>query len=356
MKFLDVMTMSPKHIICILSFLIFGQITKGQDVKELFKSDEVLEMTITLPLKKVIRDTKERNKYASKLSYTLTDGTVFVHHINVQVRGKTRAARDICSFPPLKLDFNKTDTKRSIFEGQKKLKLVTHCKSGKYYEEYYQKEYIVYKMYQKVSPYSFNVRLCHITYIDADKPSHKISYYGFLIESIKDVAKRNDMKVFKDSIKNQEALNRDNLDKLVMFEYLIGNLDWSIPTGHNIKLIVGKKGSLPLAVPYDFDYSGIVDTPYAIPPPQTKLTDVKSRFFLGFCRRDKYKSIFDFYDSIRQDLSNEIDIADFLTEKSRNSMNEYLNEFYSYINDPKQVDKRFIKACKVKHKHAHELY
>lgn len=348
------MMMSPKNIICLISLLLFVQFTKSQELKELFRSDEILEMTISLPLKKVINDAKERNEHAAKLSYQLADSTVFVHHIKVQVRGKTRASRDICSFPPLKLDFNKTDTKQTIFEGQNKLKLVTHCKSGKYYEEYYQKEYIVYKMYQKVSPYSFNVRLCHITYIDPDKPSQKISYYGFLLESIKDVAKRNDMKVFKDSVMNMQSINKDNLDKLVMFQYLIGNLDWSIPTLHNIKLIVGKKGSLPLAVPYDFDYSGMVDTPYAIPAPQTNLTDVKSRLFLGFCRQDKYKSTIDFFNSIRKELNDDINTADFLTEKTRKRMNSYLSVFYSYINDPKQVDKRITKACKVKHKHAYE--
>lgn len=346
--------MSPKNIICLISLLLFVQFTKSQELKELFRSDEILEMTISLPLKKVINDAKERNEHAAKLSYQLADSTVFVHHIKVQVRGRTRASRDICSFPPLKLDFNKTDTKQTIFEGQNKLKLVTHCKSGKYYEEYYQKEYIVYKMYQKVSPYSFNVRLCHITYIDPDKPLKKISYYGFLLESIKDVAKRNDMKVFKDSVMNMQSINKDNLDKLVMFQYLIGNLDWSIPTLHNIKLIVGKKGSLPLAVPYDFDYSGMVDTPYAIPAPQTNLTDVKSRLFLGFCRQDKYKSTIDFFNSIRKELNDDINTADFLTEKTRKRMNSYLSVFYSYINDPKQVDKRITKACKVKHKHAYE--
>ena len=342
-------------IFFLLPFLFLGQFTQSQETKELFRSDEILEITITLPLKKVINDTKERKRYDSKLSYTLADGTVFVHNLNVQVRGKTRALRDICTFPPLKLDFHKKDANLSIFTGQNKLKLVTHCKTDKYYEEYYQKEYIIYKMYQKVSPYSFNVRLCHITYIDSDKPTRETKYYGFLIESIKDVAKRNDMKVFKDSIMNQESVNKDNLDKLVMFQYLIGNLDWSIPTGHNIKLIVGKKGSLPLAVPYDFDYAGMVDTPYAVPPPQTNLSDVKTRFFRGFCRMDKYKSIFDFYNSISEELYNDIYTAGFLTDKTRNSMNKYLDEFYRQINDPKQVDKRFIKACKVKHKHAHEI-
>lgn len=346
--------MSYKKTISIILLLSTYTALYSQNVKKLFEPDSILEISITLPLKKVINDTKERNKQAAELSYTMDDGTVFVHQINVSARGKTRALKQICNFPPLELNFNKLDTKNSIFKGQKKLKLVTHCQSDRSYEEYVQKEYIVYKMYQNVSPFSFKVRLCRITYVDSDKPKQQRSHFGFLIEPIKDVAKRNDMKVFKDSIKNQSILNKDNLDKLTIFEYLIGNLDWSIPKEHNIKLIQGEKGSLPLAVPYDFDYSGIVDIPYAVPPGKSNVEDVKTRVFRGFCRADGYKGTVEFYKSIREDLYSEIDDVGFLTDQTKNSMTRYMNSFYKILDDPKQVEKKISRACRVNHKHAYE--
>jgi hypothetical protein len=345
---------SVKNIFCIISLLFFGQINTAQETKELFRSDEILDITISMPVKKVINDTKERNKEAAKLSYTMDDGMVFEHQINVSVRGKTRTLKQICNFPPLELNFNKSDTKNSVFKGQKKLKLVTHCQFDNSYEEYVQKEYIVYKMYQNVSPFSFKVRPCRITYIDSDKPKQQRSHFGFLIERIKDVAKRNDMKVFKDSIRNQSILNKDNLDKLMLFEYLIGNLDWSIPKEHNMKLIQGEKGSLPLAVPYDFDYSGIVDIPYAVPPGKSNVEDVKTRVFRGFCRADGYKGTVEFYKSIREDLYSEIDDVSFLTDQTKNSMTRYMNSFYKILDDPKQVEKKISRACRVNHKHAYE--
>ena len=173
-----------KKTIIILLLLSTYATLYSQNVKKLFESDSILEISITLPLKQVVNDTKERKLYASKLSYSLADGTVIDHDINIKVRGKTRTLKQICTFPPLELKFKKEDAKNSIFEDQKKIKLVTHCQKDKIYEEYLQKEYVVYKMYQKVSPYSFNVRLCHITYIDANKPTQQSSHYGFLIERL----------------------------------------------------------------------------------------------------------------------------------------------------------------------------
>ena len=343
-----------KKIIIVLLLLSTYAALYSQNVKKLFESDSILEISITLPLKQVVNDTKERKLYASKLSYSLTGGTVIDHDINIKVRGKTRTLKQICTFPPLELKFKKENTKNSIFEDQKKIKLVTHCQKDKIYEEYLQKEYIVYKMYQKVSPYSFNVRLCHITYIDANKPTQQSSHYGFLIERLKDVAKRNDMSVFKDSIRNRTAINKDNLDKLTLFEFLIGNLDWSITKEHNMKLIVGKKGSLPLAVPYDFDYAGMVDIPYAVPPTGSGISDVKTRVFTGFCRRDGYGEKVEFYKSIREDLYKEVNGANFLSGKTINNMNKYLDSFYKILDDPKAVDKKINKACRLKHKHAYE--
>ena len=251
----------------------------GQETKKLFQSDSLLHITFRLPLKDIISDTKERNEYESQLIYATPEGETRTHNVKIQVRGKTRALKQICSFPPLQLNFNKQDTQNSIFEGQNKIKLVAHCKSDNISQEFVQKEYVVYKMYEVITPYSFRTRLCKITYIDQKNPNQQKTYDSFLIESTKHLAKRNDMKVFKDSLRNQEVLNKDNLDKLVLFQYMVGNLDWSIAKRHNMKLIIGDKGQLPLAVPYDFDYAGMVDTPYAVPPSESNVADVKTRGF-----------------------------------------------------------------------------
>ena len=344
--------MKPIYIILLL--FISTCTLYGQKPRKLFRSDSVLEITIKMPLKDVINNRNERTEHDSNLSYITADGNEVNHAIKVKVRGKTRAMKQICTFPPLQLRFNKKDTENTIFKGQKKMKLVAHCQGDRTFEEYVQREYLIYKMYQHISPYSFNVRLCRITYLDQDKPKQNNVHYGFLIESIKDVAKRNDMTVFKGNIRNQETLNKDNLDKLVFFEFLIGNLDWSIKERHNMKLIIGENGALPVAVPYDFDYSGLVNTPYAIPPEELNLPDIKTRLFRGFCRKGNYQETINFYKEIEDELRNEVTKIPSMNGKSVSSVNKYMDSFFEILDSEKYVDKRIIKACKVKHKHAYE--
>lgn len=343
-----------KHLYIVFLLFISTCTVYSQKPKKLFRSDSILELTITLPLKEVINNREERNEHESILSFTGADGTEFNHNIKVKLRGKTRALNQICSFPPLQLRFNKKETSNSIFKGQKKMKLVTHCQNDRNYEELIQREYLVYKMYQIISPYSFNVRLCRIKYIDEKKPKQEKIHYGFLIESISDVAKRNDLTVFKAKIRNQENLNKENLDKLIFFELLIGNLDWSISERHNMKLIIGENGALPIAVPYDFDYSGMVNTPYAIPPEEFNIPDVRTRVFRGYCRSNGYAETIAFYKSIEGELREEVNKSSFLNGKSMNSINKYLDSYYKNLNSDKYIEKKIVKACKVKHKHAYE--
>ncbi len=346
--------MLHRSVYLLLLLLLTNLSVNAQKAQKLFQSDSILQFSLEMPLKTVANDTKERKQHNAKLFYTQIDGTVVEHHIKVMVRGNSRTVKQICTFPPLRLTFSKADTKNTIFKGQKKIKLVTHCKNEKSYEEYIQKEYLIYKLYEKVTPYSFNVRLSEITYIDADNPRRANMHSGFLIEDIKALAKRNGVHVYKDTLRNQEVTNKEELDKLIMFQFMIGNHDWSIAKMHNMKLVKGDQGSLPIAVPYDFDYCGLVDTPYALPPEGSHIEDVKTRDFRGFCRTNGYEKTINLYLSIEEDMLGVIENADFLSDKSRNSMTKYINGFYKNIKDPKYVDKKINKACRVKHKHAYE--
>lgn len=340
----------------LLLFLLIGTMQLlCQNSKKLFSTDSILNLTIEMPIKDVINDLVERKEHAARLFYVNTDGSKMEHKIKVMVRGKTRAKKATCKFPPLELNFKKKELEGSVFTGQNKLKLVTHCKSADSFEEYIKREYTVYKLYQHISPVSFNVRLCKITYVDLNGKSKTMTHYGFLIEGIKDVAKRNGMEVFKEPIRNQEVLNKDELDKLALFQFMIGNLDWSIPKRHNMKIV--KKTSakdLPTAVPYDFDYSGMVDTPYAIPPEGLEISNVKSRVFRGLCRELGYGTTIQYFKTIQNELNDELNNASYLSDNSKDDMIDYLNSFYKLLNDLKYIDKNIDKACRAKHKHIYE--
>ncbi len=340
----------------ILLFVIFTTSDfYGQNTKPLFQSDSIIKLTIKFNVKEVINDLEVRDYHKAILSHDLPDGTKSTQEIKVKVRGHNRASQKTCSFPPLELNFKKKSTKNSIFEGQNKLKLVTHCKKSKSFDDYIYKEYMVYKLYQLITPLSFKVKLCEVTYINDSKPDDTFTYMGFLIERIKDVAKRNELTVFKDSIRNQEVLNKTNLDRLTYFEFMIGNLDWSIPNRHNIKIVIDKKGGLPYGIPYDFDHSGLVNAPYANPPADMNIQSVRTRIFRGLCRYNNgYDKTTEFYQKTKPEFYALINNSTVLGDKNKKYINKYMDSFYDILDNPKDVNKTIVKACRAKHKHAYQ--
>lgn len=333
-------------------FLIIGILkANGQELKTLFQSDSVLSITIKLSLEEVL-NLNERIYHEAKLSYKKNDGSKSKHKIKVKIRGNNRAKVSTCQFPPLKINFKKNKLENSIFQGQNKIKLVTHCNKNKNSEQLILKEYLVYKMYQAISSYSFNVRLCEITYIDTSNDKVSSVHYGFFIEDIDDVASRNGMYEYEDSIANQEVCRRVDLDKFTVFQYMIGNLDWSIPNRHNVKLINDSENNLPIAVPYDFDFAGFVGAPYAKPPEEFDVANVKTRFFMGLCRfQGGYDASLEYYKSQKQVILSVLQSSEYLSERNQKSALKYLDSFFDMLDKPRQVNQKIIKGCRANHKH-----
>lgn len=338
----------------LLFLLVLANTSYSQEVKELFQSDELLKITLKFDINEVTSDIKTREEREAELSYLLPDGEIIAHKIKINVRGNSRTNTDVCRFPPLKLNFKKKKVKNTLFNGQDKLKLVTHCNSTKKSENYVKKEYLIYKLYQSITNTSIRARMCEITYVDLGRKGKTFTEIGILLEDVDDVAKRNDLKVFKDVIRTQESMNKVNLDNLVFFQYMIGNLDWSISKRHNVKVVKDKKKGLPIAIPYDFDFSGFVDTSYAVPPAGFDIPSVKTRIFRGYCRINNYNSTIKFYQSKKDELYTTIKNATFLDDKNQTTMVNYLDDFYTILNNPRKLDKNIIKACRGNHTHTYQ--
>ena len=322
----------------------------------LFDSDEILHLIISMDVSEVIseRDTASRKYHDAILYYYLSDSTKIDHQIKIRVRGNNRSTKNVCGFPPLRLNFKKRKSTGTLFEGQDKLKLVTHCKSGSSNEEYILREYYIYKLYQIVTPYSFKVRLCQISYEDTRGKFKPDPHYGFIIEDIDKLAKRHDMVEYKGKIYIQDACDRKKLDHLMLFEYLIGNLDWSIPYRHNFKIISDRSRPVPIAVPYDFDLTGIVNKPTALPPPNFGISSVRERVFRGLCRFDgEYEASIEYYNEIKPEIYKLYSESEHLSEYSKKYSIKYLDSFYKILDNPKQVERKILKACWAKHQHVY---
>ena len=199
-----------------------------------------------------------------------------VHQFDLEIsrRGVTR--KKICDFPPIKLKFPKKTLKANGFANFNNYKLVTHCMEGE--DEYVLKEYLTYKLFNQLTDKSFQVKLAKLRYIDESGEVPDDIHYGFLIEGNKELATRLDGKLLDPEKYKIARVDKEQYKKMVLFQYMIGNTDWNLSRGHNIKWVQSAASDVPSPIPYDFDYCGLVNAPYAIPHPQIPIKHVRERF------------------------------------------------------------------------------
>ena len=230
---------------------------------------------------------------------------------------------------------------------------MTHCRPAENFQQFILLEYAAYLLYNALTPDSFDARLAMIDYVGED--GHAVtSRLGFFIEDVDDVAQRNDQK----RLRGENRVSARQLDpaaaaRFALFEYMIGNLDWAMnaaPAGddccHNSRL-VGMKGTTTglIPVPYDFDFSGLVNTPYAVPPPSIKVANVRVRRYRGFCQHNEQAqaAAADLV-ARRASLIAILDRIPQLDSSSRQRAANYLGEFFDHIGSPPQVAE-ILKTC-----------
>jgi len=259
----------------------------------LFASDTPIHVTIQGPMSSLAS-----NRSATPRPATMTvDGITYP--ITLTPRGITRLRKDTCEFPPLRVELTKPAPPGSLFEHQKHLKLTVFCKRSPDFQQKILLEYSAYRLYNLMTPESFRARLANVDYVDQNGRPY-ISRVSFFVEDFSDVAKRNGMKqAHMGSLVPLAQLDPEASARFAIFEDMIANHDWDMraaPKGseccHNARLMSAAPGSPLKPVPYDFDYSGLVDAPYAIPPEQLSISSVRERDYRGYCaHQDQARAI-----------------------------------------------------------------
>ena len=336
----------------LIPMVLFGQSRIEKAINSsLFIDESLLYLTLEMDVNTVIKDIEEIEDHTAILKYTTAEIGIQIN-LKVKTRGETRKNPKVCRFPPLELNFKKNQNEDNIFIGQDKLKLVTHCGNSKVYDQYILQEYLTYKHYNILTESSFKVRLLKLKYVDSSGDNKPLERYGFFIEDKSVMAKRNGMKDIKRKLLNQEFCDRSSIDLMTVFQYMIGNTDWSITKLHNIKLIALDSASKPIPVPYDFDYSGAISTHYAQPPEILPIDNVRQRIFRGYCRKkEELIRIFDIYNQHKNEIYDLYQNSEFISEKNKKAIIKYFDVFYKTINDPKRSQEAFIDACRLDHIH-----
>lgn len=314
----------------------------------LFLEDEPIEMVLEADLKSLFKNRSAEPEYQiASIQYNDPLKGDITIPLKIRLRGNFRKKQ--CSFPPIRFNFQKKTVKGTVFEGQDKLKLVTHCRSKKEsYQQYLYGEYLAYKTYNLLTDYSFRVRMVKITYKDTSGKLDDITRYAFFIEDEGSLAYRLECRNLDRKNVHPDQTIRKQVDVLSVYQYMVGNTDWSIPNLHNIKLLKDSIPShKPIAVPYDFDWCGIIGAPYAVPNPVLGIKSVKERIYRGFCRtEEEFKESFAVFLEKKDEIYATYTDFALLDPKVRSSALKYYDDFYEIIQNDKYIKREFIDSCR----------
>ncbi len=312
-----------------------------------FAVDVPLEINLEFDLKKFMK-TKYKEEYLdAKFSYMDVDSVIVEDTIRIRARGNFRKGH--CSFPPIKLNLKKAELRNKDLNNTKSLKLVTHCKNSKTYTQYLHKEYLCYKLYNLLTEYSYRVRLFKINYIDSEGKKKVHTNYGFIIESDEHLQERINATEYEIGTLTMKYTDYDLIRLTSLFQYMIGNTDWSVQARHNIKLfkLMDYHKEYPIAIPYDFDYSGMVNAYYAIPDEKLGIETVRQRVYRGHCvPAEDFEPIFKQFIDKKEDMYRIVNNYSYLDNVTRKEVITYLDEFFEIIENPKTRENYIIRNCR----------
>jgi hypothetical protein len=338
------------EFICLIAFILLQYPAPGQaqvhKTDTLFLSDDLLTFDLSSHFSEIRADTSKVPKsHPGKLTYYGPDGKTQIFNVKVRARGDFRRNPEICTFPPLLVNFRKSEVRNTIFDNQDKLKLVTACQK----EEDVVEEYVIYKLYNQVTDLSLKVRLVRVRYFDANTDREIFERYSFFIEHEEQMAERNNM-TKKNRFLTPFELERENFMKMSVFEYLIGNRDWFISSRRNVIILQSADNPKPLySVPYDFDFAGLIDASYTKPRDVPERYLSKRRVFKGLCyTEEEFTRTFDFYRKLKPVLESIISNQEIISKVTRKENLRYLEGFYTTIEDKELFKKEFLDVCETR--------
>jgi len=342
-----------KHllVVLILTLPLLSPVVLGSDVPDpLFQDDATLDVTLTAPLATLARKRPTTNPLIGEFSFRQANGRRVWLDVEILSRGQSR--HEYCDLPPMSLKFRKSQTDGTLFEQENEMKMVVHCDDSELYQQIVHRQFIAYRFLNALTDQSFRVRLLRVTYIDNEEERGEQVRYAFLIEDESRLATRLGKKNINIERTTVDAIQPDQLNLTSMFQLLIGNTDFSVVDGgpdkeccHNYVLL-GNDGEPQIAIPHNFDQSGLVNAPYAVPDEELYLQNVRQRYYRGWCKNNDY--IEGSANRIR-DASRAIFSLIYEQEGLEGVVNKslvrYVENFYDIVDDPAGVKLKIIGRC-----------
>jgi hypothetical protein len=309
----------------------------------LFRAEDVLEVTLRTDLRHLLRDRDSSTAPWREATLTVAaagGGPPITVPLRVRTRGIYRLAH--CDLPPIRLRFSEKEVRGTPFDSLGRPKLISACRNSDEYEQYVLQEYAIYRIYRLLTPISLSVRLMRVTYQDSAGAARPITRYAFVSEDPARFAVRMGGTMVGDTGVGFRRLARTNIMQVSLFQYLIGNTDWAVPKLHNIALL--RIDSL-YALPFDFDWSGAVDAPYAVPNRQIlHIQTVTERQYRGICATAD--TVFAQFEALRDSIGAVYRAVPGLTPRSVEKTLRYYDQYYREAADRARfVDRVVARDC-----------
>jgi hypothetical protein len=340
--------------ISLSAFLAFSAGSRAQDgdaSQPLFDSHAMMDVRIEAPLSTLLKDRPEDEYLDGAFFYTEADGSEQRLDLKLQTRGRYRRQKSTCNFPPVRLNFRKEQVRETLFANQDKLKLVTHCQTRRdRYEQLVLREYLAYRILMALTDYSFQARLMRISWVDTEGDD-TLERFGFVIEDDDNIGGRVRLEKVSSPGLNYTDLDPAHTNLVNLFEFMIGNTDFSLIRGpadddccHNS--VPFSDGNTMYSIPYDLDFSGLVNAPYAEPNPRFKIRSVRTRVYRGRCsNNDLLPATIARFKDTKDEIYAVVDELTGLDSRNRKQVIDYLDEFYEVISDDRKVAREITRDC-----------
>lgn len=308
------------------------------DYEDLFSAEEPLELTLKFDVD-AFRESRYLDVYHdSEMTMVVNDDDQRSHPVQIKARKSIR--REFCALPPMWVKMQ-----QDAFP----VSLVLPCKDADRYEPYVLREYLAYKLYNIITPLSYRVRLVKLSIIDTGKGNEVTGGWAFLQEPDELMARRLNSMMIEDDKLSMRTVNPEVMNSLSMFQYMIGNTDYSVTGRHNLKIMTSKEygptGFIP--IPYEFDYSGLVNADYAIPSQALGTKSVRERYYLGLCHTEEvYKATMQELAKYELEIKAYIKDFEYLDNEEKDDMMDYLDTYFKASGESGFIDQNIALTCR----------
>lgn len=338
---------SPRRALVLAALVVAGA-APGR-AQALFRGETPVTLTLTTNLRDLTRerDSTDLRWFGAELTYTDSAGLPRAIATELRARGHFRRQARNCSFPPLYLRAGRTARDGSLLQGNPRVKVVTPCRpSVAEYQQYIYLEYLMYRTYAALFDVHHRTRLANITYKDSANRVPPITVTAFLLEIEEEVADEAKLEHADTKGAVFDDLVPESLDRLSLWEFFIGNTDWSIAALHNIELFRNPAGDY-VPVAYDFDWSGAVNTRYSFPSAQLGIRTVRERLHRGPCRTpQQWAPTIAFYQSKRAAVDSVWALPiEGLDPRRRADSKAFLDSFWPILTDARRFQRMVVETC-----------